>query len=427
MFDGLAMMNAEELAEIVRLLGVTKGPASREARREDLPRELLYEVVSGWLARVVKLDGATPEEVERAVLEWTAAAIRVPLASELSTDDVERAIRRRIASEAASYLEPFWNIVCGLIAVGKADTIQAKLTLLEQAASTAVPSQAALRERRSSWEALCQRWLQQVPLAELEPSLHLVATRPGLGAECLTLGLALSLLDGGVSFPTERLFREIADAFGLDRKEADGLQRRVSDLYWRHHNAAFPSHPDQKDHHDPVDTAARQTVYEAGALEALATEARMRLLSSIEPEPKRSGWSRLMGSLSGMSGFFSDKLKGDARASMVRIVYHAIVKQHLVIAAATHARGRAISGSSEAVGVSRDSSLRRDEEGGGLDRVSHLPTPPLLVDASDEYAQAGFPTLKEVTSPVELEVEPPHVLAETVEQPTSTRRIRLDL
>lgn len=394
MFDGLALMNRDELAEVARLIGIEKPPSSPE---------MLHDIVSGWLAKAVKKEGSPRAEVERAVLEWMVNAFRIPFEPAFDTNDLERAIRRRIADDAASYLDPSWTIICALVAVGKADNIARKLALLEQAASMAVPSQAALRERRARWEKLCRRWAGGDPLPELAEPIAAVAGRSQLGLECLTLGLALSLLDGGISLPTERLFRQISDELGLDRGQSDALQKRVNNLYWKHHNANQPGGSQAGGYADPVGTATRLTVYEAGALEALATDARARLLTTLSPEPKKSGWSRLMGSLSGLSPFFSDKMKDGAQATLARVVYHSIVKQHVVIAAVA----------AEQAEIAAEQ-LERDAK---LAASAKEPTPfsavtPIAVEASQE---------------VELpEVESPPPLAETVEQPAVKRVIKLD-
>lgn len=402
MFDGLSLMNEEELAEIVRLIGVDKPPASRE---------ILHDIVSGWLARAVKKEGKSRPEVERAVLEWTAQTFRLPVEPGLDTNDLERSIRLRIAQDAAAYLVPSWTIICALVAMGKGDNISRKLTLLGQAAGMAVPSQAALRGLRREWEQLCSRWSATDPLPELRDSIAQVASRSELGVECLTLGLALSLLDGGIPFPVERLFRELANEFGLDRGQADGLQKRVNNLYWKHHNANQPAGAIAAGGYgDPVGAAARKTVYEAGALEALATDARVRLFSSLEPEQKKSGWSRLVGSLSGMSTFFSDKTKDGAQATLARVVYHTIVKQHLVVAA--------MNAEQEAVAAEQ---AQRDAR---LVQAASQPTPfsePVAPVATSAPAAASMEA--DFDFP---EVVPPAPLAEKVEQPTTKRTIKLD-
>lgn len=404
MFDGLAMMNEAELAEVTRMIGVDKPPSSRD---------VLSDIVAGWLARAVKKEGKSQAEVERAVLEWTAYAFKLPFEATIDTNDLERAIRRKIAADASSYLSSSWMITCALVASGKADSVERKLTLLEQAASMAVPSQAALARHRAEWSKVCVRWRDIDPLAELRPHIAMVAARSELGVECLTLGLALSLLDGGIPFPTERLFRALSEEFGLDRGQADALQKRVNNLYWKYHNAAQPTQERVGGYGDAIGAAARQTVYEAGALEALATDARANLFLSLQPEVKKTGWSRMMGSLSGMSAFFSDKMKDSDQANLARVVYHTIVKQHVAVAAANVERRE----------IEADRQARMAQAASAPPQSTPFtePAPSAVVPS------APIPQPQSVGFSENGEAQAPPPLAEKVEQPVVKRVIKLDL
>lgn len=408
MFDGLAMMNEAELAEITRMIGVDKPPSSRD---------VLSDIVSGWLARAVRKEGKSKAEVERAVLEWTALAFKIPFEPSIDTNDLERAIRRKIAAEASAYLSPSWMITCALVASGKVDTVERKLTLLEQAASMAIPSQAALARHRSEWSKICARWRDVDPLPELRPHIATVAARSELGVECLTLGLALSLLDGGIPFPTERLFRALSDEFGLDRGQADSLQKRVNNLYWKHHNASQPTQARSGGYGDPIGAAARQTVYEAGALEALATDSRANLFLSLQPEAKKTGWSRMMGSLSGMSSFFSDKMKDSDQANLARVVYHTIVKQHVAVAAANVERRE----------IEAERQARMAQAATAPPQPTPFTEPPPTPVAAQAIAPPNIAPPSPAIFPEEGEVSSPPPLAEKVEQPAVKRVIKLDL
>ncbi len=328
MYVGLTLMNEKELAEITRLIGVEHPPSSKD---------ILFDIVSGWIARTVKKEGRAQEEVERCVLEWTAKAWKILVPDGTDTNDLERALRLKIAQDAADFLAPGWALCCALIAVGKQSNIQDKLDLMEQAAATAVPSRRARSAKRAEWNTLCDRWSKVPPAADLEPYIEAVAARPELHAECLTLGLALSLLDGSISFPTERLYREICDRLDMGRADSDDIKQKVNDLYWKHHNAASPTQTKDDFFSDPVRSATERTVYDAGALEVLAFEARTRLFTELEPEPKKkTGWSKLVGGLSGLSPFFSCIMKNEVLATLARVVYHTILKQHDAVVAAAH-------------------------------------------------------------------------------------------
>lgn len=326
MYTGLSLMNAQELAEITRLIGVEEPPESRD---------ILFDIVSGWLARTVKKEGRAQEEVERAVLEATAKLWKIIVPEGTDTNDLERALRLKIAQDAVEFLTPGWAVCCALIASGQRSNIDLKLDLMENAASTAVPSGRARAVKREQWSQLCRRWVEMDSIEELAPYLQAIKERPELRSECLTLGLALSLLDGSIGFPTERLYRAICDELEIGRGTSDEIKKRVSDLYWKHHNAAQPTQTSEKQNTDPIRTAAERTVYDAGALEALAAEARQELFASLFPDEKpKTGWSKFVGGLSGMSPFFSNKMKNSTYATLARVVYHTILKQHDAVVAA---------------------------------------------------------------------------------------------
>lgn len=404
MLEGLEMMSMEELTETARLIGIDSPPTSRQ---------LLYDVISGWMTIEVQAKSEFATEIERAILEWTARAFKITFNPLIASDDLERAIRLKIASDAANYLNPSWKIVCALIATGKKENINTKLTLLEEAASIAVPSQTTLRKLRENWDTLTSHWMHTRSLDELSESLEAIAGSPELDSQCLTLGLAISLLDGGIPFPTEQLYREIATRLGFNSGQIIALQKKVNDLYWRHHDEFKPG---QELGENSIVSKECSTVFKAGAieaLEALAADARQRLLSTIEPEPQKKGWSRLMGGLSGISSFFSEKVKGDNKATLARIVYHTIIKQHLAVVAQ---KRRA------AIATQATSSLIQQQKAQSVDNVVVEPAVVKVEPASESPI-----------SPLKVENFPPgapleaNVLAETVEQSTSKRRIKLDL
>lgn len=334
MYTGLSLMNEQELAEVTRMIGVDQPPSSKD---------ILFDIVAGWIARVVNKEGRAREEVERTVLEFTAKQWRIIVPDGTDTNDLERSLRLKMANEASDFLSPGWALCCSLIAVGKRANIQEKLDLMMEAASTAVPSQKARKAKRAEWDELCTRWSQTDPAPELDKYIEDLMDRPELHTECLTLGLALSLLDGSIGFPTERLYRDICDRLELGRGSSDEIKAKVNDLYWKHHNAAMPTQTNEgAPAQDPVRSATAKTVYDAGALEALVAEARQQLFASVSPQqPKKSGWSKLVGGLSGMSPFFNNKMKDYNHANLARVVYHTILKQHdavVVAARLAHAR-----------------------------------------------------------------------------------------
>ena len=97
MYTGLSLMNEKELAEITRMIGVEVPPSSKE---------VLRDIVSGWIARAVKKEGRAQEEVERTVLEFTAKMWRIIVPDGTDTNDLERSLRLKMAHDALEFLSP---------------------------------------------------------------------------------------------------------------------------------------------------------------------------------------------------------------------------------------------------------------------------------------------------------------------------------
>lgn len=320
MLKGLELMTSEELVEIGRLIGVEGSMTPRELRAK----------VKNWTRQAVGCEETNAPAVERAVLEWTARRWNVAVEPHLNTDDLERALRITIASEAAGFLEPGWQVVCALIACGPAGTSDVKLDMLQNAATLAVPSRTALKERRQSWNELCRRWNGRDPRQDLEPALATLRGRQDSGRGFLSLGVVLSLVDGRVTVEVERLFRDCCDALGLERQEANEVLQQANELFWHHHNRVSPTSASDLTQTSLAESAARRSIEASEALEALALEARANLLAVGAPARRtaRGGWSRLVGGFSGLSGFFASRQDQGDPAELARIVYHTILKQH---------------------------------------------------------------------------------------------------
>lgn len=330
MIRGLELMGAEELSAVAALTGIEEGATPEETRKRAV----------AWMGKSVGCENSSNDIVERLVLEWTARRLDVAFDKSISTDDLERKLRLHIAASASEFLTPGWRLVCALMSAGPANTLPTKLAMLEQAAALAVPSRTALRERRAEWSDLCKRWTGGDPRPELESELEQLKRAGDRGRDCLTVGVIICLVDGRISVDEERLFRHCTEQIGITREQTNDILARVNDLFWRHQNELTPTSARQDNKVRLAEEAARRTMFESGALEGLATEARLDLLAHAVPEEddQKTGWSRLMGRFSGLGGFFSSKLKDERDATMARIVYHTILKQHEEVAVAEAAR-----------------------------------------------------------------------------------------
>jgi tellurite resistance protein len=318
MLQGLELLSTEERREVIRLIGI----------EEEVDPEVAPTAVLTWMCGLVGLkSGPDPALLERSVLEAVADHWEVEHSPEIDTDDLERLLRRKMASEATVLLGPCWRLACALLAAEASAVDDSKLDLLEKAARIVVPSTSVLGEHRREWEKLVNTWQHENPVPHLKEELDALAQVPGVARQALRLGLVIALADGRLSADEERLCKELGIAMGLP--EAESFPGELNSLFWKHRNAMAELAASRPEEVGVV--AARQALVESGALEGLANEARDNLVGEEEEEVESSGWSRMMGALSGLSQFFSARMDDESQASLSRIVYLTIMKQRGVV------------------------------------------------------------------------------------------------
>ncbi|MEW6281619.1 MAG: hypothetical protein AB1758_23615 [Candidatus Eremiobacterota bacterium] len=323
-------MSDPERAEIGRLIG------------QDTVSE---QSILKWVARIVNCSRQSPEDVERATLEWIARDWGLSFGPETPTSDLEREVRRKIASDSSEYLSPAWRLACAMAGAGPPDALPPKMRLLEQAASLAVPSQSARQQLVSQWQEQC-RTQGSDPLSQLKPTLEQLRRQPEKVEPALTLALVISLADGRLAVDEEKLFRNMSDCLGWDQDRTNDLMRRVNSLFWGHQVELGPKNSANIDPEaDKLAAlqAAEKTLGSAGTLEALVLEARERVVAGEpapvpEPPRKKSAWQRLFGSLTGVQHYLASRLRSEEHVLLVRIVYLAILRQHSQAVAESTAR-----------------------------------------------------------------------------------------
>ena len=90
--------------------------------------------------------------------------------------------------------------------------------------------------------------------------------------------------------------------------------------------------------------AAQMTLESAGTLEGLCLEACDKVVGRVEHAEEnapKSGWQRVLGTVSGLKQFFGNKMRGDEQVNLVRLVYLAIIHQHAEAAAKAEAAAAA--------------------------------------------------------------------------------------
>lgn len=326
MLHGLQMMEMAELTELAKL---TRLDAKA---RESMSVEQLRQHVLKWAGKTVGSSSAEPEAVERACLTWLAQHWNVDTTGLDDNDELERALRIKIADDASEYLSPVWWVAVGLIAAGPADAVGPKVRLLEKAASLVVPSRSARQKLAEQWRKKAEEWgFSAMKQPEIQQAVEQLRKVPDKADQALILALVISLADGRLAMEEERLFRELAEACGFNNTQASDLIRRVNERYWGHQVEVAPKRGGDDPETDKLTamTAAQKTLDSAGTLEGLCLEACDKVVGTAEiAHAPKSGWQRVLGTVSGLKGFFNNRMRSDEQVNLVRLVYLSIIHQH---------------------------------------------------------------------------------------------------
>lgn len=325
MLSGLQLMGAAELGEIAKLTRLD--PKQRESMDEDQLRRHILR----WAGKLIGASATDPAAVERACLTWVAQQWNVPL--EEDVDELERALRIRIADDAAQYLSPVWWVAVALISAGPPDAVKPKIRLLEKAASLVVPSRSARQKLADQWYEKAESWgFQALKQPEIQQSLEQLSKTPEKADQALILALVIALADGRLAMEEERLFREMGEAVGFNHSQISELIRKVNERYWGHQVEVAPKRGGEDSETEKLTAlqAAQKTLDSARTLEGLCLEAcdkAVQLADSPAHAPK-SGWQRVLGTVSGLAGFFNNRMRSEDQVNLVRLVYLSIIHQH---------------------------------------------------------------------------------------------------
>jgi hypothetical protein len=336
MLQGLQSMGEAEIAEVARLIELD------EASRTTLDQAHLLGKIIGWIGYRVECSHPTLDKIERAALEWIAKDWGLKTDASVSTDDLERSLRIKIAADASEYLAPAWWLAIAFAAAGPIEAIEAKLNLLEKAATLAVPSTSARLQLVDGWRTRCKAAeAAGNPLLDLAPSLAALKTRPERVDQALTLALVVALADGRLSSEEEHMFKDLAEQLGRTPEQTRNLLLKVNNSYWIHQSALGPKDSSKVD--DKADKAAslkaaELTLGTVGTLEDLVLEARENVAGvEKKAEAPKSGWQKMVGSLSGLSTYLSSRNRSKDQTTLARIVYLAILRQHSRVVAVQEA------------------------------------------------------------------------------------------
>jgi len=323
MLEGLQLMGQAELGELFKL--------TRAKAKDQMDETTLRQHILSWAANVVGCASKDPAAIEWASLQWVAGHWGIDTDQFDNNDELERALRIRIADDASQYLSPIWWVSCALIAAGPSDAIGPKVRLLEKAASLVVPSRSARQKLVERWKQVCQDWgLDGMHQPEVKEALELLSRSSDRLEQAITLAAVISLADGRLTMEEERLLRELAESCGMTHEASGVLVSRVNSMYWGHQVEVTPKRGIETPEGDKVAAlqAAQLTLDSVGTLEGLCLEACDKVVNVATQHAPKSGWQRVLGTVSGLSQFFNNRMRSDEQANLVRLVYLSIIHQH---------------------------------------------------------------------------------------------------
>jgi tellurite resistance protein len=327
MLEGLQLMRQAELGELLKL--------THAKQKDGVDEQGMRSQILSWAGKVVECSSQDPAAIEWASLQWLARHWGIDPSGFDDNDELERALRIRIADDASQYLSPIWWVSCVLIAAGPADAVGPKVRLLEKAASLVVPSRSARQKLTEQWREKCTQWgLDGLKQPEVQQALEQLRKSPERVEQAVTLAAVISLADGRLAMEEERLLRDIAEAGGLSHEASGELVRRVNNMYWGHQVEVTPKRGVETPEADKLAAmqAAQLTLDSAGTLEGLCLEACDNVVGlasdSAQENAPRSGWQRVLGTVSGLKQFFSNRMRSDEQVNLVRLVYLSIIHQH---------------------------------------------------------------------------------------------------
>ncbi len=337
MLQGLELMGQAELGELLKL--------THAKVKEGIDESQMRLQIIQWAGKLVGCSSNDPAAIEMACLQWVAQHWGIDTSNLEDNDELERALRIRIAQDAAEYLGPVWWVSCVLIAAGPADAIGPKVRLLEQAAALVVPSRSARHKLTEQWREKCQEWgLNGQTQPEAVQAIEHLGKTPEKAGQAITLAAVISLADGRLAMEEERLLRDMAHSCGISHEASGTLVRRINERYWGHQVEVTPKRAVETPEGDKLAAmqAAQLTLDSAGTLEGLCLEACDKVVSlgdGTQEHAPKSGWKRVLGTVSGLKQFFSNRMRSDEQVNLVRLVYLSIIHQHAD--AAAHAEAAA--------------------------------------------------------------------------------------
>ena len=341
----LAGLNALDQSEIEAF--------AKEAQlySKALSREQHQEKLLAWMGSRVNSSGKGPVEIERAVLLWMSDRLDLEVVPDTTVDQIEAAVRRKIAEESYEFLFPFLAVGSAVAYLGPARVVGPKLELIEASSAALIPSHSARDRMRRYWkergDALLQREGQVTPedlLAYFQETTELLSqTALPTRISILLLNHVVALSDGRYEAPEEAFMLGLATALKVDPTDAARVRKEVSESFWRQQTALGGGTYRDKDIGTDEELslnlqAAQLALQETGGLDSFSQKLEQGFVASLHHSlEKDSAFRRglrqgggALGFATGMMCYIKERWRVGDHEIMMRLTLAAIFRQHLV-------------------------------------------------------------------------------------------------
>ncbi len=348
------------------LYGLTKSELDAFAKEthtyvDGASKENLVETLLKWTATIVGSKAQAPHDVELAALAWLAQRLDLAFADDASVDDMEAAVRRKIAEESFEFLFPFLELGSAVAYIGPRQVVGPKLELLEAASAALIPSHSARDRMRKYWqergEVLLRMEAQLTPAILLEylrePLERLAKTGMQTRLSVLILNHVVALSDGRFEAPEEHFIASMAENLGVSAQEADRVRKEVGENFWNQLTALGGGTYQSRDTEQELTVnmrAAQLTLEATGGLASFTQEVEQGFVSSLHTSLendsafrrgfKQGGATPMkfpLGFATGMLCYIKERWNVKDHEVLMRLCLAAIFRQHLV-ATGDHAK-----------------------------------------------------------------------------------------
>ncbi len=344
MLQGLFSFSDQELSAFV---------LEAECKPSQPDREALLICLLDWMADIVRSDSREPREVETRVLAWLARRLQLPLTHDANNDELEAAVRRKIAEESSTLLFPFLEVGSAIAYLGPAQVIGPKMELLETSLTSLIPSHSTRERLRTHWKARGARLMagqehlgpKEVLDALREPIEELQQRSEPTRISVLILSFVVALADGRFEGDEEVFVGEVADRLGIDAHQVREIQQRVSQTFWAQLTALGGGTYQSRSTEEELLLnlrAAQSTLELTGGLASFSDTVEKGFVSAIHrgienDSALRRGLSRgvkspltfPIGFATGMLCYIRERWRSDDQEVLMRVALAAIFRQHL--------------------------------------------------------------------------------------------------